>query len=73
MTSVEYFKSNWNICKANAVNFVGFLLGNMPAEKRKGTNINPGLITKSIILLLKERSPEVRKACADSMSLLHTY
>lgn len=73
MTCIEHFKSSWNIIKANAVICVGFLLGNMSIEKRKSTNLNPGLITRAMILLLKERAPEVRKSCSDAMSLLHSY
>jgi hypothetical protein len=88
MTCIEYFKSQWSTIKSNAAAFVGFLLGNLPVEKRKGTNINPGLISKgllplkcvtgtncmsALINLLKEKDPKVRKACADSMQYLWSY
>jgi hypothetical protein len=49
MTCVEYFQSPWNRIKANAAGFVGFLLGNLPVEKRKAANINPGLVSKGNI------------------------
>jgi len=74
MTSInEYFKSSWDIVKANAAIFVGFILGNLPEDKKKTANLNPGLISKAIISLLKEKDPKVRKACADAMSLMHNY
>lgn len=73
MTCVEYFKSNWNSIKANAATFVGFLLGNLTQEKRKSANLNPGLISKALISLLKEKDAEVRQACANAISLLHDY
>jgi len=71
MTSVEYYKSNWNTIKANGAIFTGFLLGNLPIEKRK--NLNPTMVARALIGLLKDKSPAVRKAGADAMSLLHTY
>jgi len=74
MTAInEYFKSLWNVIKANAVIFVGFVLGNLPEDKKKLANLNPGLISKACISLLKEKDPKVRKACADSISLMHNY
>jgi len=74
MTSInEYFKSPWNSIKANAAIFVGFMMGNLLEDKRKTANLNPGLISKAFIALLKERDPKVRKACADAMSLMHNY
>jgi len=73
MTSIEYFKSNWNKIRASACCFVGFLLGNLPVEKRKLTTLNPGLVSKALILMLKEKDPKVRKICSQAMSLLYTY
>jgi len=73
MTCVEYYRSNWNSIKANAAAFTGNLLGNLPVEKRKASNLNPALVSKALIELLKERAPEVRKIAAESMSLLFTY
>jgi len=71
MSSIDFFKSNWNTIKANASVFVGFLLGNLPIEKRK--NLNPSLVSKALIALLKEKNPAVRKCSAEAMSLMHTY
>jgi hypothetical protein len=74
MTCVDpYFKSSWNVIKSNAAAFVGFILGNLSPEKRKLTTLNPALVSKAIIALLKEKSPQVRKAAADAMSLLFHY
>eukprot|EP01119_Soliformovum_irregulare_P013154 TRINITY_DN3473_c0_g1_i1.p1 TRINITY_DN3473_c0_g1~~TRINITY_DN3473_c0_g1_i1.p1 ORF type:complete len:1648 (+),score=609.13 TRINITY_DN3473_c0_g1_i1:20-4963(+) len=73
MTCKEYFGSNWNSIKANAATFIGFLLGNLPLNRRRATTINPGLISKALVNLLKEKDPRVRIACADAMSLLHDY
>ncbi len=41
LTCVEYFKSSWNVLRANAAVFAGFLLGNLPVESRRGINLNP--------------------------------
>jgi len=73
MTSVAYFKSNWDTIKANAASFVGYLLTNLSIEKRSTSNLNPGLVTKSMILLLKEKSPVVRKTTAEALGLLFDY
>jgi len=70
MTAVEYFKSNWNSIKANAAVFVGFLLGNLP-DKKKAPGLNPGLVSRALIGLLKEKDSRVRKTAAEAMSLLY--
>jgi hypothetical protein len=69
--AVEYFKSPWNTLKANAAAFTGYLMGNATPEARKF--INPGLVSTALIALLKDKSPQVRKQCAEAMSLLHNY
>ncbi|EGG22616.1 hypothetical protein DFA_04746 [Cavenderia fasciculata] len=73
MTTIEYYKSNWVVLRGNAATLTGFILGNMPEEKRISTTLNPAIITQSLIRLLGEKSAEVRKKAADSMSYLHTY
>jgi len=73
MTSIDYFKSHWNEIKVNASALVGFILGNLPADKRKACNLSPSMFTKALIELLKERDADVRKAAADAMSLLYSY
>ncbi|PRP83406.1 hypothetical protein PROFUN_09434 [Planoprotostelium fungivorum] len=73
MTSIDYFKSHWNEIKINATALVGFILTNLPVEKRKACNLSPSLFTKALIALLKEKDPDVRKAAAESMSLLYDY
>ncbi|GAM26848.1 hypothetical protein SAMD00019534_100230 [Acytostelium subglobosum LB1] len=71
MTVIEYFKSNWTQLRSNAATLTGFILGNMPEEKK--TAVNPSIITKAVVSLLNEKSPLVRKRAADALSLLHTY
>jgi len=73
MTSLDFFKSQWTTIKENAANFVGLLLGNLPAEKRSKTNLNPSIVSRALIGLLTEKSNGVRKKAAESMSLLYTY
>eukprot|EP01117_Protostelium_nocturnum_P011732 TRINITY_DN4276_c0_g1_i1.p1 TRINITY_DN4276_c0_g1~~TRINITY_DN4276_c0_g1_i1.p1 ORF type:complete len:1650 (+),score=410.28 TRINITY_DN4276_c0_g1_i1:183-5132(+) len=73
MTCVDYFKSNWNEIKVNASAYLGFILHNLPQEKRKSANLTPSLVSKALIQLLKEKDPEVRKATAESISLLYSY
>lgn len=87
MTCVEHYRSQWNTIRANAASFTGFLLGNLPVEKRRASNLNPTLVSRgtdidvisksndfpALIDLLKERDPAVRKAAADSMALMHNY
>ncbi len=45
MTCVEAFRSNWTTIRANGAVFSGFLLGNLTAEQRKGTTLNPAMAT----------------------------
>jgi len=73
MTSIDYFRSSWNSIKSNGAIFIGYLLTNLPVEKRKVTSLNPSLISKALIGLLKEKSPDVRKTAAEAMSLLYNY
>lgn len=73
MTCVSYFKSPWDEIKANAANFAGYMLGNLSLDARRQTSLNPGLVTRALILLFQEKSPEVRKAAADAISLLAHY
>jgi len=74
MTCVEFLsKSQWNSIKANATAFCGYLLGNLTPDQRRTINLNPGMAANALILLLKERSPEVRKKAAYALSLLTTY
>eukprot|EP00026_Physarum_polycephalum_P000352 Phypoly_transcript_00352.p1 GENE.Phypoly_transcript_00352~~Phypoly_transcript_00352.p1 ORF type:complete len:1660 (+),score=332.46 Phypoly_transcript_00352:97-5076(+) len=73
MTSLEFFKSNWNSIKENAANFTGVLLGNLPIEKRTKINLNPAIVSRALIGLLMEKAPSVRKRTAEALSLLYTY
>lgn len=74
MTAVEpYFKSQWPVIRASAATFVGALLGNIPKEKRQALNLNPSRISKALVVLMAEASPQVRKKAAFAVSLLHTY
>jgi len=73
MTAIDYFKSPWNTVKCNAANFVGFLLGSLAIEKKKISNLNPGMISKALINLLKEKEPRVRRTAAEAMSLLYNF
>jgi len=67
------FRSQWDRIKANSAVMVGMLLGNLPAEKRDKATLNPGIITRQLISLLKERKAEVREKAADAMAVLYTY
>jgi len=72
MTCVEpYFKSEWDAIRANAAIFVGCLLGNLTDDMKKKLNLNPGIVTKALISLLREKSPKVREKTANAMSLLY--
>lgn len=73
MQAVGGFKSTWSWHRANCAYFVGFLLGNLPFEERKKSNLNPGMVAASLIALLQDKHPLVRKACAETMALLHSY
>jgi len=67
------FRSQWDRLKANSAIMVGMLLGNLPPEKRDKATLNPGIITRQLISLLKERNSEVRQKAADAMGVLYTY
>jgi len=67
------FRSKWDRIKANSAVMVGMLLGNLPPEKRDKATLNPGIITRQLISLLKERTPEVREKAAEAMAVLYTY
>jgi len=71
MSCVEHYQSRWDTIKANGATFTGFLLGNLPIEKRR--NLNPTIVARALISLLKERSPKVRRASAEAMSFMHSY
>ncbi len=43
-----YFKSHWDVIKANAAAFVGTILGHLPEDLRKSSGINPGLVAKGL-------------------------
>ena len=73
MSCVEAFKSNWMTVRANGAVLVGFLLGNLSPEQRKSTTLNPAMAATALVLLLKEKSPDVRKKAAFALSLLTTY
>jgi len=67
------FRSHWDRIKANSAVMVGMLLGNLPPEKRDKATLNPGIITRQLISLLKERTVEVRQKAAEAMAVLYTY
>jgi len=67
------FRSTWDRIKANSAVMVGMLLGNLPPEKRDKATLNPGIITRQLISLLKERTVEVRQKAAEAMAVLYTY
>ncbi|EAL61864.1 hypothetical protein DDB_G0291161 [Dictyostelium discoideum AX4] len=73
MTVIEFFKSTWVNLRGNAATFIGFILGNLTEDKRTQTNINSTILTKSLVGLLAEKSPAVRKKAAESLGLLHHY
>jgi len=67
------FRSQWDRIKANSAVMVGMLLGNLPPEKRDKATLNPGIITRQLISLLKEKKTEVREKAAEAMAVLYTY
>eukprot|EP00117_Sycon_ciliatum_P004055 scpid12251/ scgid8580/ HEAT repeat-containing protein 7A len=71
MGCVTFFKSMWPPIKANAAMFVGFLLGNLPMERRK--QMSKEHICGALILLLRDPAPEVRIAAASASSLLFEF
>ena len=48
-------------------------MGNLPVEKRKQASLNPSFVSKALIEILKDKSPEVRKTAAEAMALLFNY
>jgi len=49
------------------------MLKNLSPETRKKTTLNPGLVTEALIALLRDKTPTVRIASANAMSLLYSY
>eukprot|EP01123_Difflugia_compressa_P007444 TRINITY_DN2025_c0_g2_i1.p1 TRINITY_DN2025_c0_g2~~TRINITY_DN2025_c0_g2_i1.p1 ORF type:complete len:585 (+),score=89.40 TRINITY_DN2025_c0_g2_i1:3681-5435(+) len=68
-----YFGSDWDIIKANAVYFIGAIMGHIPEEIRKDVGINSGHTAKALIALIVEKSPLVRQKVAEAMALLWSY
>jgi len=68
-----YFTSNWDIIKANAVYFIGAIMGHIPENIRKDVGINSGHTAKALIGLLSEKSPIVRQKAAEAMGMLWSY
>jgi hypothetical protein len=73
MAGVGQFKSTWAWQRGNAVQMVGFLLGNCPRELRGRSNLNPGLVAGALIGLLHDKVPTVRSAACEAMALMHDY
>lgn len=71
MGCVSFFKSSRDDIKANAALFTGFILGNLPKERRN--EISKDHVCGALILLLKDPSPRVRCKAAEAMSLLYDY
>ena len=73
MSCVKEFKSEWELIRANAASFVGYLLGHLPLERRQDSNLNPGLVANALINLLSDSSAIVREKASESISLLYSY
>lgn len=71
MNNLGFFKSEWWEIKANAAIFTGFLLGNLPVEKRR--IITKEHICGELVRLLHDPCTPVRERAAEAMSLLHDY
>eukprot|EP00049_Salpingoeca_infusionum_P022643 m.7920 g.7920 ORF g.7920 m.7920 type:complete len:1638 (-) comp5302_c0_seq1:139-5052(-) len=72
MSTVDsFFKSDWAEIRANAAIFSGFLLGNLPKEKRR--DITKQHVCGELIRLLQDPSADVRSKAAEAMSLLYSY
>ena len=52
MTSIEFFKSQWNELRCGAALFIGHALGNVPPEKKLSVNLNPAIISSGKFLEL---------------------
>lgn len=71
MGCVSFYKSSRDDIKANAALFTGFILGNLPEERRN--EISKDHVCGALILLLRDPSPQVRCKAAEAMSLLYDY
>lgn len=71
MGCVSFYKSSRDDIKANAALFTGFILGNLPQERRD--DVSKDHVCGALILLLKDPSPRVRCKAAEAMSLLYDY
>lgn len=71
MGCVSFFKSSRDDIKANAALLTGFILGNLPQERRE--EISKDHVCGALILLLKDPSGQVRCKAAEAMSLLYDY
>jgi len=73
-TSINpYFTSQWDQIKGNAAFFVATLMYNVPEEVREDLSINVGFISRELVQLLQERSPNVRIQASAAISLLYSY
>ncbi|XP_046842253.1 maestro heat-like repeat-containing protein family member 1 [Xenia sp. Carnegie-2017] len=71
MTCVTFFKSSLPEIQCNAAILLGFLLGNLPENKR--LTISKEYVCGALITLLKDTSANVRCKAAEAMSLLYDY
>lgn len=71
MGCVSFYKSSRDDIKANAALLTGFILGNLPQERRD--EISKDHVCGALILLLKDPSGQVRCKAAEAMSLLYDY
>ncbi|KAJ8415755.1 hypothetical protein AAFF_G00403120 [Aldrovandia affinis] len=69
ITVIQFFKSNWAEVRASAAMFIGFLLGNLPAEYF--SHMNMGSLTKGLVQLLQDPNPLVRAKAAEAMGRFH--
>lgn len=71
MGCVAFYKSMWPEVKSNAALFTGFLLGNLPGERKEV--ISKEHVCAALMMLLKDPSPTVRSTTAEAISLLDEY
>lgn len=71
MGCISFFKSSYEDIRSNAATLAGFLLGNLPEQKRE--SIPKEHVCSALIMLLKDASPKVRSRTAEAMGLLFDY
>jgi hypothetical protein len=67
----SHFRSLWPVIQCNAAILVGFILGNLPADKQD--LVNRDTVCQGLIFLLKDPNRQVKIRASEAMGLLHAY